>query len=299
MTAGEDLYRLDSGALAELDADLVVTQDLCAVCAVDVATVDDALSFLGLPSRGRDHRPAHPRRRAGLDHRGRPADRPGRPRPSDVVASLEARLAAVEPNGSPGGRGRACWSWSGPTHPSRRGTGSRRWSPGPAASPPSASPARGRAGSRGTRPRLPPRPRRVRALRLRPRGQRGARRRTYATASPACRSGPSTPTGTSPARDRGWSTGSRCWPEILHPESALRVSSRPPEDGPADLRRPLAGGPGCGGGGGAATSRGGAPRGDTRPGDRALRRPAGPAPRRLTRGHPPPGGDRPTPARLV
>ncbi len=47
MSGGEDLYRLDSGALAELDADLVVTQDLCAVCAVDVSTVDDALSYLG------------------------------------------------------------------------------------------------------------------------------------------------------------------------------------------------------------------------------------------------------------
>ena len=44
---GEDLYRLDAGALAGLDADLVVTQDLCAVCAVDVATVDDALTHLG------------------------------------------------------------------------------------------------------------------------------------------------------------------------------------------------------------------------------------------------------------
>ncbi|MDT9594347.1 ABC transporter substrate-binding protein [Nocardioides zeae] len=44
---GEDLYRLDADALADLDADLVVTQDLCAVCAVDVATVDDALAHLG------------------------------------------------------------------------------------------------------------------------------------------------------------------------------------------------------------------------------------------------------------
>lgn len=44
---GEDLYRLDAGALAGLDADLVVTQDLCAVCAVDVSTVDDALAHLG------------------------------------------------------------------------------------------------------------------------------------------------------------------------------------------------------------------------------------------------------------
>ena len=47
MAAGEDLYRLDAGALAEIDADLVVTQDLCAVCAVDVSTVDDALAHLG------------------------------------------------------------------------------------------------------------------------------------------------------------------------------------------------------------------------------------------------------------
>jgi iron complex transport system substrate-binding protein len=47
MAAGEDLYHLDAGALAELDADLVVTQDLCAVCAVDVSTVDDALDHLG------------------------------------------------------------------------------------------------------------------------------------------------------------------------------------------------------------------------------------------------------------
>jgi len=47
MAAGEDLYRLDEGALAGLDADLVVTQDLCAVCAVDVSVVDEALAHLG------------------------------------------------------------------------------------------------------------------------------------------------------------------------------------------------------------------------------------------------------------
>jgi iron complex transport system substrate-binding protein len=47
MKAGEDLYHLDEGALSGLDADLVVTQDLCAVCAVDVAVVDDALAHLG------------------------------------------------------------------------------------------------------------------------------------------------------------------------------------------------------------------------------------------------------------
>ncbi len=47
MRRGEDLYHLDEGALAGLDADLVVTQDLCAVCAVDVSVVDDALAHLG------------------------------------------------------------------------------------------------------------------------------------------------------------------------------------------------------------------------------------------------------------
>src|SRR3954471_16209954 len=47
LSRGEDLYHLDQGALAGLDADLVVTQDLCAVCAVDVSVVDDALAHLG------------------------------------------------------------------------------------------------------------------------------------------------------------------------------------------------------------------------------------------------------------
>jgi iron complex transport system substrate-binding protein len=47
LVRGDDLYHLDEGALAGLDADLVVTQDLCAVCAVDVTVVDDALAHLG------------------------------------------------------------------------------------------------------------------------------------------------------------------------------------------------------------------------------------------------------------
>src|SRR5204863_909549 len=47
MRRGDDLYHLDAGALSGLDAELVVTQDLCAVCAVDVSVVDDALAHLG------------------------------------------------------------------------------------------------------------------------------------------------------------------------------------------------------------------------------------------------------------
>jgi iron complex transport system substrate-binding protein len=47
MAAGEDLYTLDEGALRDIDPDLVVTQDLCAVCAVDITEVDQALEHLG------------------------------------------------------------------------------------------------------------------------------------------------------------------------------------------------------------------------------------------------------------
>ncbi len=41
------LYTLDRDALRHLDPDLVVTQDLCAVCAVDSTEVDAALAHLG------------------------------------------------------------------------------------------------------------------------------------------------------------------------------------------------------------------------------------------------------------
>ncbi len=47
MAAGEDLYHLDSDAFARIEPDLVITQDLCAVCAVDVDNVDEALDYLG------------------------------------------------------------------------------------------------------------------------------------------------------------------------------------------------------------------------------------------------------------
>lgn len=47
VAAGEQLYRLDEGALADLAPDLIVTQDLCEVCAIDVDDVDAALAHLG------------------------------------------------------------------------------------------------------------------------------------------------------------------------------------------------------------------------------------------------------------
>ena len=83
MRRGEDLYHLDEGALAGLDADLVVTQDLCAVCAVDVSVVDDALAHLGCTAAGAHHRPAHVGRRDGVD----PAARRRRPVASQPLPS--------------------------------------------------------------------------------------------------------------------------------------------------------------------------------------------------------------------
>src|SRR3954447_641905 len=47
LAAGEDLYTLDAGALAELAPDVILTQDLCRVCALPTNEVEDALDYLG------------------------------------------------------------------------------------------------------------------------------------------------------------------------------------------------------------------------------------------------------------
>ena len=71
MAAGEDLYRLDRGAFAELDPTLVLTQDLCAVCAVDVTRGRRRAGVPRLPGRRADARPVDARRdpRFGADCR--------------------------------------------------------------------------------------------------------------------------------------------------------------------------------------------------------------------------------------
>jgi iron complex transport system substrate-binding protein len=46
-TAGVDLYHLHRDALAAIEPDLVLTQDLCWVCAIPSTTVSDALAYLG------------------------------------------------------------------------------------------------------------------------------------------------------------------------------------------------------------------------------------------------------------
>jgi iron complex transport system substrate-binding protein len=47
LAAGEDLYTLHADALAALAPDVILTQDLCRVCALPAGRVDDALDYLG------------------------------------------------------------------------------------------------------------------------------------------------------------------------------------------------------------------------------------------------------------
>ncbi|MBE7187731.1 cobalamin-binding protein [Jatrophihabitans endophyticus] len=92
--AGEDLYHLHQDALAGLDPDLVLTQDLCWVCAVPSATVGEALDFLGCRA---DVLALDPFSLEGvLETITQVAERAGVPeRGSALVSSLRARLAAV------------------------------------------------------------------------------------------------------------------------------------------------------------------------------------------------------------
>jgi iron complex transport system substrate-binding protein len=94
MAAGEDLYRLDEGALADLDADLVVTQDLCAVCAVDADDVAAAMEHLGCDGRVLTVAPQDLGEvLASIGQVGAAAG--AGPAAEALVASLRARLAAV------------------------------------------------------------------------------------------------------------------------------------------------------------------------------------------------------------
>jgi iron complex transport system substrate-binding protein len=47
MLAGADLYTLHAHALADLNPELILTQDLCRVCALPSGQVSDALDYLG------------------------------------------------------------------------------------------------------------------------------------------------------------------------------------------------------------------------------------------------------------
>ena len=94
LAAGEDLYTLHARALAGLAPDLILTQDLCRVCALPSGQVSDALDYLGCQA---DVLTLDPHtldevldsimvvgRRAGVPERA-----------AALVAGLRARLATV------------------------------------------------------------------------------------------------------------------------------------------------------------------------------------------------------------
>ena len=94
LAAGQDLYTLHADALATLAPELILTQDLCRVCALPSGRVEDALDYLGCTAEVVSLDPH------SLDdvlatiltvgkHAG------AQPRAEQVVAALRRRLAAV------------------------------------------------------------------------------------------------------------------------------------------------------------------------------------------------------------
>jgi len=95
MSAGGDLYTLHADALAGLHPDLILTQDLCRVCALPSGHVDEALDHLGCRADVLSLDPYTLDQ--VLDTFTRVAAAAGVPeRAAALVTSLRARLARVE-----------------------------------------------------------------------------------------------------------------------------------------------------------------------------------------------------------
>jgi iron complex transport system substrate-binding protein len=95
VAAGEALYRLDSVRIGDLDPDLIITQDLCQVCAVPSGQVEDALAKIGCTAEVVSLDPhSLDDILAGITEVGRRAG--AAERAAAVVDGLRARIAAVE-----------------------------------------------------------------------------------------------------------------------------------------------------------------------------------------------------------
>ena len=114
---GESLYSVDAQALVDLNPDLIITQDLCHVCA---ATPDDLASTLAALSRPPRILTLDPQSLADVYHDirtiGEVTDRSAQA--AQVVASLEARVAVVERAVAAQPRPRVlCLEWLDPPFP--------------------------------------------------------------------------------------------------------------------------------------------------------------------------------------
>lgn len=105
-TAGDTpLYRLDEALIAEIQPDLILTQDLCRVCAVPSGDVDDALDRLGCRAEVISLDP-HSLDDVFVDIERVGAAAGVQARADLLVASLGARVAAVQASVSLAGVGR-------------------------------------------------------------------------------------------------------------------------------------------------------------------------------------------------
>jgi iron complex transport system substrate-binding protein len=94
LAADGNLYILHERALAELQPDLILTQDLCAVCALPSGQVEAALGYLGCHAQVLTLDPRRLEQVLGsILVVGQATAVPGRAEP--LVAGLRARLAAV------------------------------------------------------------------------------------------------------------------------------------------------------------------------------------------------------------
>ena len=247
MANGDDLYHLDEGALAGLDADLVVTQDLCAVCAVDVSVVDDALAHLGCTAEVLTIDPyTLDEVFASIETLGKATGHEGEAdRPGAVPAAAAGRavrrwsvsrrkprvmfLEWTDPPFAPG-------HWI-PEMVEARRRRSRCW----------ARQARSRGASRGTTCTRPG-PTWWSSRRAATTARAASRSPTTwwraACCRPAYRSTPSTPTPPGPGPAPGWSTVSRSWPGSCTPDEVLtgdglryRQGQWPHDRAPAQGRR--------------------------------------------------------------
>lgn len=109
VAAGEDLYHLDADALRGLEPDVVITQDLCAVCAIDVDDVSEALEYLGCRAEVVSTDPHNlDEMLTSIETIGKAIDRDAAP----LVAKLRARLENL--GARPEGPRMALLEWTDP-----------------------------------------------------------------------------------------------------------------------------------------------------------------------------------------
>jgi len=207
---GLPMYSVDAAALGRLAPDLILTQDLCRVCALPAGIVSDALAVIGCDAEVLSIDPhTVDDVLAAIEQVGRRGGAPDAG--TALVESLQVRLDAVRAavEGRPRPRVLVL-EWTDPPFLAghwvpelvRRAGGEpvAGWRAGGRSRPP------GRISARPT-PTSCWWPRAVTTSR-----PRWSSRRWCAVGCPACRSSPSTRRPTSSAPARGWWTGSRRWP---------------------------------------------------------------------------------------